>query len=335
MPSFPVAIPAKRNLTMQLLYSLVAVLFILPGVVSAETIVTIPKGAMFPYWQSICLGASDAANAHGVNHIWRGPRIENKSEAQQYIFDLYVDKRVDAIVVAPSHEQKLNASIERAGSKGVYVVVIDSPVTTKAMASYIATENYEAGTLGAKLLLDTMHSDGIVLMMGNVPGNASTDRREQGFMDHFREVAPEVSIETVHFDEGTYTSAIRAAGPALSSGKKIRGIFAVNEVSSIAVLDWLEQNDSEHIPFIAFDYSAKLEEGLASGRIDAIIAQSPYQMGYQGMVTALKASRGETVADRISSPVFVLTKDNIKTAEIMKQVRITHEDAIRHPGCFK
>jgi len=324
-----------QNTSMILFSLLMALCLMLPNAVSAETLVVIPKGVMFPFWQSVCLGATDAARKHGTTLVWRGPRVENKIDAQRYIIDLYTDREVEAIVVAPSHAKRLNQSIERAVSKGIKVVVIDSPVTTSSMDSYIATENYEAGKLGAKLLLKSLRPGGKVLLMGNVPGNASTDRREKGFIDHMRDVASESLVMPVTFNEGTYTSAIRAAESALSANPEISGIFAVNEVSSVAILDWLIQNQSDHIPFIAFDYSANLEKGIISGRIDALIAQSPYQMGYLGVEMALKAVRGEQVVSKVESPVFVLTKDNIKTAEIVKQIRLDSSDVSRCPSCFK
>lgn len=306
-----------------------------PQAAAAQTVLVIPKGVMFSFWQSVCVGASDAAQENGVEMIWRGPRVENKVEAQQYILDMYVDRSVDAVVVAPSHASRLNGAIERAVAKGTEVVVIDSPVTTTAMSSYISTENYEAGRLGAELLLKDVQPKAKVLLMGNVPGNASTDRREQGFVDYMKENAPHVSIITTHFNEGTYTSAMYAAEHILSSTRDLDGVFAVNEVSSVAVLDWFTIHPESRVPFIAFDHSSKLEEGLVAGAIDSIIAQSPYLMGYLGVEAATQAIQGKKLEKRVVSPTFVISRKSLGNDDLMKKVRISPEHEQRYPGCFK
>lgn len=320
---------------MLLLACLWATIILCAQSAAAQTILVVPKGVIFPFWQSVCIGATDAAQDNGVEIIWRGPRIENKIQAQQYILDMYVDRNIDAVVIAPSHATKLNKNIERAVGNGTTVVVIDSPVTTTAMSSYIATENYEAGKLGARLLLASLPPNAKMLLMGNVPGNASTDRREQGFIDYVNDNAPQATIVTAHFKEGTYTSALHAAKEALSTNQDLDGIFAVNEVSSVAVLHWLTGNPKHRIPFIAFDYSAKLEEGLVSGAIDSIIAQSPYLMGYLGIETAARTMAGKSVNKRIVSPTFVIGKENLGDEKLMKKVRLLPADRVFYKMCFK
>lgn len=78
------------------------------------TIAVIPKATLMHYWKIVCVGAHAAIRDSNATIIWRGPRVENKLSAQQYLVKFYADKKVDAIVIAPTHKDKLNESIKNA-----------------------------------------------------------------------------------------------------------------------------------------------------------------------------------------------------------------------------
>ena len=53
---------------------------------------------------------------------------------------------------------------------------------------------------------------------------------------------------------------------------------------------------------------------LADGVIYALIVQDPYRMGYDGVKTALAASKGEKVEAFVDTGVNTITKANMNTA---------------------
>jgi len=280
------------------------------------------------------MGATDAAREEGVELIYRGPRVENRIEAQQHILSLYMEQGIDGVVVAPSHLSRLDADIRRASERGAKVVVIDSPASTTAMDSFIATDNYAAGALGARLLMERLPKGPRILLVGHVQGNASTDMREKGFCDYAKANDPDAEVTVAHLEDGTFTCAISAVNQELHQGRRFDGVFAVSEMSSIGTLHALRFKPKYRIPFIAFDYTEELARGLETGCIDAIIVQSPYSMGYLGVKTAARAIRGEPIDKKIVSPVVVLTRDNVKT-EDPRLFRCTEEDKNGYPACFK
>jgi len=313
---------------------LLAAGILLPRPAPAQSVLLIPKGMMFPFWRTVCMGATDAAREEGLELIYRGPRVENRIEAQLHIFNLYMEQKIDAVVVAPSHLSRLNTAIRRATDRGTKVVVIDSPVSTSAMNSFIATDNYAAGGLGAKLLLAKLPKKPRILLVGQVQGNASTDMREKGFCDYVTAKDPNAEVTVAHLEDGTFTCAMTAVNKELQQGRHFDGIFAVCEMSSIGALHALRYKPNYRIPFIAFDCTDELVNGLETGIIDAIIVQSPYSMGYVGVKTAARAIRGEPVEKHQVSPVVVLTRDNIKT-EDSRLFRCSDADKEEYPMCFK
>jgi hypothetical protein len=53
-------------------------------------------------------------------------------------------------------------------------------------------------------------------------------------------------------------------------------------------------------------------KSIQARRINASVAQNPYDMGYIGVEQALRAINGETVVTRIDSGVDIITTDNAK-----------------------
>lgn len=299
------------------------------------TIAVIPKATLMHYWKIVCVGAHAAIRDSNATIIWRGPRVENKLSAQQYLVKFYADKKVDAIVIAPTHKDKLNESIKNAVSAGIKVVIIDSLVTGGNAHCSIATDNYKAGRLGAELLLDRIKKKGPILLMGNTPDSSSISRREQGFIDTLNELSPGRTVIRVNILEGTRKESELAARDILTTTPSIAGIFAVNEVSSEGVLRILDKKKISGKTFIGFDFSQKLLAGLESGKIDALITQKPFALGYTGVRTALELLKGQKVVRKMESPVKVITKENYHFTKHLRCLRdFTEEEKKECPMCF-
>jgi len=70
---------------------------------------------------------------------------------------------------------------------------------------------------------------------------------------------------------------------------------------------------------VAFDTSDAEIQALKDGTILALIVQDPYQMGYQGVKTAVKAIKGQDIGPKsVDSGLTVVTKDNLNTPEVQK-----------------
>lgn len=327
-----------KYLNIKLMFTILITLFLTCSPAKAEppkTIVVIPKSTLLHFWKIVCTGAAAATNDRDVKLIWRGPRVENKVDAQKHLMNFYIDKKVDAIVIAPTHRSKLNTSIEKAVQAGIKVVVIDSIATTNAKHSFVGTDNYKAGKLGAKILLERTTQKGPLLLMGNVPQSSSISAREQGFIDEVNNIAPGRTIVKINLNEGTRREAQLVAEDILQCSKKLSGIFAVNEVSSEGVLHALRKKTSIDIPFVGIDYSHRLIEGIKDGIVDALITQKPYAIGYFGVRTAIDLLNGIKTPKVMESPVKIITKENIQFAKTLRCLKeFTVEEKKECPMCF-
>jgi ribose transport system substrate-binding protein len=101
--------------------------------------------------------------------------------------------------------------------------------------------------------------------------------------------------------------------------KEADGVFAPNESSTFGMLLALRQSNlAGKIKFVGFDTSPPLIEALEKGEIDALVAQDPTKMGYEGVKTLVAAIRGKQVPKTIDTGVRLITRENLNTPEIKK-----------------
>src|SRR3954453_12646181 len=109
----------KRKFTAVLLVVFVGCLFAASGCNrkgggGKRTIAVIPKGVSHFFWQSVHAGAEAAGKEAGVEIMWKGPAQETDYAGQTNIVEDAINRRVDGIVLAPTHKDALVPVVERA-----------------------------------------------------------------------------------------------------------------------------------------------------------------------------------------------------------------------------
>src|ERR1044072_4671610 len=72
-----------------------------------RTVAVIPKGVAHFFWQSVHAGAEAAGKETGVEIMWKGPAQETDYAGQTNIVEDAINRRVDGIVLAPTHKDAL------------------------------------------------------------------------------------------------------------------------------------------------------------------------------------------------------------------------------------
>jgi hypothetical protein len=79
------------------------------------------------------------------------------------------------------------------------------------------------------------------------------------------------------------------------------------------------------VKLVTFDPSPEVIPLFEDGTIQAIAAQNPYQMGYQGVTmldTIIKGGKIPANQKKIQIPVFIITPDNYKSPDVQKLIQI-------------
>lgn len=209
----------------------------------AWKVFVVPKGTSHEFWKSIHAGARRAADELGtVELIWQGPAKEGDRLQQIQLVQNAIAAKVDGIVLAPVDSKALARPVEEAVAKGIPVVVIDSPLESKAITSLVATDNYQGGVLAARRLSEQLEGKGRIILLRYDIGSSSTEMREKGFTETIAKEFPGI----------TYLSDSEYAGPTAESAQRkaqtlvtrfrgqVDGIFCPNETSTEGMLRALD-----------------------------------------------------------------------------------------------
>ncbi|HZM87200.1 MAG TPA: substrate-binding domain-containing protein [Blastocatellia bacterium] len=287
-----------------------------------RVIAVIPKGVAHFFWQSVHAGADAAGKEFGVEVMWKGPAQETDYSGQINIVEDAINRRVDGIVLAPSHGDALVPIVERAQREGIPVTIFDSGISTETYLSYVATDNRQGGAVAAERLAEKLGGKGNVAILGVKAGSVSTDEREQGFQETIKQKYPGISIVAFQYGDADRAKSLDRATDILTGHADLNGMFASNESSTVGAVQAIKQKGlAGKVILGGFDSSPNLIDDLKSGAIDSLVIQDPYKMGYEGVKAIVDKLNGKTPQRHLDTGVKLLTKDNLDTAEMQKLIK--------------
>jgi ribose transport system substrate-binding protein len=287
------------------------------------TIAVIPKGTSHEFWKSIHAGAEKARQeleekGQKVNLIWKGPLREDDREQQIQVVENFVARRIDGIVLAPLDSKALIAPVSTATRARIPVVVIDSALDSRDQISFVSTDNRKGGELGAAQLAKLLNGRGKVILLRYQVGSASTEQREEGFMEEIKKY-PDISvISSDQYTGATRDSAYQAAQNVLNRhGKDVDGMFAVCEPVTVGITMALKDIGKAGgvVKVVGFDSGTQSVAALKRGDIQGLVVQNPLKMGYLGVMTLVDHIKGKTAPKRIDTGVKVISSENMEETE--------------------
>ena len=315
----------RLKLTMFLLAALVVCL-IAPACNRTNSgkrvIAVIPKGVAHFFWQSVHAGADAAGKEFGVEVMWKGPAQETDYSGQINIIEDAINRRVDGIVLAPSHGDALVPIVERAQKEGIPVAIFDSGISTETYLSYVATDNRQGGVVAAERLAEKLGGKGKVAILGVKAGSVSTDEREQGFQETIKQKYPGISIVAFQYGDADRAKSLDRATDMLTAHADLDGMFASNESSTVGAVQAIKQKGlAGKVVLGGFDSSPNLIDDLKAGAIDSLVLQNPFKMGYEGVKAIVDKLNGQAPQRRMDTGVKLLTKENLDTPEMQQLIK--------------
>ena len=262
------------------------------------------------HWVSVDEGCKDAVaelKEQGIelDYVWNAP-TQGKDDAAQIecINNAFADN-AEVILLASNGPDTQVATLEELHNEGVILIYVDSPANYDGAIQTLATNNKNAGVTAGEQMLSALAAKGITegkIGIVNVnAATASTALREEGFRQAFEGTAYEF-LET-QYSNGDATLSQEIANNFITEG--VVGIFGANEGCTVGTGNAIAANGNE-IVGVGFDKSDAILNLVKDGSLLCTMAQNPYNMGYEGIMTAAKALQGETGFEDVDTGVSVL-----------------------------
>ncbi len=301
-----------------------AVFAIMMPMASFAQDVTIPiivKDTTSFYWQIVLAGARAAGKDLGVNVPELGAQSESDINGQITILENAVAGAPAAVVISPTEFKALGKPIDEA-AKTVPIIGIDSGADSKAFTSFLTTDNTQGGRIAADGLASaikeaTGKEEGEIAIITSLPGVGSLDQRHEGFVEVIAAKYPGLKVVADKYADGQATTGLNMMTDLITANPNLVGVFASNLIMAQGVGQAIAENKlGDKIKVIGFDSDEKTVGFLKEGVLAGLVVQDPYRMGYDGIKTALAASKKEKVEANVDTGANLVTKANMADPKI-------------------
>ena len=284
-----------------------------------KEIAVIVKTANSDFWQNVKKGSTTAASEmKGYTASFQGAASDTDLAGQVALVENAVNRKVAAIVLAPSDPEALIPAMKKAWEAKIPVILIDSAAADSGKAyyqSFLATDNQKAGELCAQALIDKVGTTGKIAIMSYTAGSGSEIGRVGGFKKYI-ESHSKLQIVGPFYSNSQMGTALNQTTDVLAANADLKGIFGANEPTAIGMGRALAQTGKAgKVVAIGFDGNSDLQGFIKDGTLEAIAVQSAYEMGHLGVKTAVELIEGKTVPKFRDTGVLMVTKKNIDTAD--------------------
>nr|KEP24456.1 ribose ABC transporter substrate-binding protein [Georgenia sp. SUBG003] len=266
------------------------------------------------FYISMECGVRAAAEELGVDVSVQGPQKWDPA-LQQPILSSVSANQPDAILIAPNDVSALQRPLEEAAQNSD-IVLVDTTIEDPSIAvSEIASDNEGGGAAAFEAIKELVPDGGQVLVIDNQPGISTSDARVKGFEEAIAE-DPNFEYVGVQYAKNQPAEAANIVTSTLQRYPDLKAIFATNIFSAEGAATGIEQAGATgEVQVVGFDAGPAQVEALQDGTLQAIIAQQPYDIGYQGVQQAVAAANGEPTESKIQTGFSIVTKENLESEE--------------------
>lgn len=316
----------------------------------------IAKGFQHQFWQVVKQGSEAAAKDLNVDIFFTGPEGESAQSAQVDMLNAELAKNPSAIALAALNTEAVLTQLQDAKTKKIPIIGFDSGIPNAPagqIAATASTNNAIAAAIGAehmftaikaKVEAATVAAPVVISVFSQDATSASVTGRTAGFAEKMYDLVKadtafkgEVSITGGYakINKGDATKAsvkievtigatpditdMTNSANGILNVKNLLGIFCSNEGAVNGLLAAL--NSGSKIPtgaqIVGFDAGSGQKAAVKAKTFLGSITQDPYMIGYKAVDLAVKAAKGQAVAD-IDTGAKWYDSTNMDQADIAK-----------------
>lgn len=251
---------------------------------STEKYWLVATNIKIPYWQNVNTGLLHAAQQIGVKAEMVGPdSFDPKAEHDAFQKVLAEKIKPSGIMVSVADPAVMQPDIDAAIGQGIPVITVDSDAPASKRLTFIGTDNYMAGLMGAQLAVKQLQGKGNVVIF-TMPEQANLKDRLHGYHDGFESHFGIKIVETIDI-KGDPRIAFDHTQELVDKKiiDKIDGFICLEAIACPEVADVLDRNKIGSKVIVAMDTDQRTLDWIKKDRIAGTIAQKPFTMGFVGV----------------------------------------------------
>lgn len=283
-----------------------------------KTIAFVPGVVGNAFYISMECGIRAEAEKYGFTVNMQGPQQFDPT-LQTPIVNGVVAANPAGLLIAPTNSKALFGPISAAVDAGTKVALVDTTLDdTSKVLTAIATDNAAGGAAAADALAKLIGEKGEVMVIAFQAGASTSDQRQKGFEEEIKKY-PNITYVGFQISNNDPAKSAAEVTSTLAAHPDLAGIFATNDRSAEGAATGLRNaNKVGVVKMVGFDAGPSQVKQLEDGLVQALIAQSPYQIGVEGIDAIAKALQGQSVDHKVTTGTVTITKGNLHALETKK-----------------
>ena len=158
-----------------------------------------------------------------------------------------------------------------------------------------------------------MNGSGQVAILEGIPGHETADSRQSGFLEALSEF-PGIEVVASQTANWERNMGYNVFENILQTYSDLDAVFAANDLMALGAVEAMAANgfSQDDILVVGFDAHEEAVQAIREGRMDATIAQNPYEIGKAGVEYAYRVINGEDIPDDITIEIELVTSETLE-----------------------
>jgi ribose transport system substrate-binding protein len=271
-----------------------------------------------PFFVEMERGARKAEKELGVELQVKTGSQETAIEQQIQIVEDLIRQKVDGIVIAPGDSMRMVPVLKAAQEAGIKIINIDNRLDQEAMKKqglsgvpFISVDNEKAAYESARYIAQQVKKPAQAAIIEGIRSADNARQRRAGAERAFQE-NPLIKVVARETANWKIDEAHEVARKIFKSHPEVELLFCANDMMALGALKFIQESGRTGVKVAAYDALEEAREAVKAGRLAVTVDQQAAEQGYQGVVLAIRAIRGDAV------PEVTLIDTRLVTAEGLK-----------------
>ena len=288
-----------------------------------------------------------------VKLSFSGPAKTENVDEQVNVLDEELSRYPVAVAISIIDVNACQTQFDIAAESDIPLVAFDSGSDYKGLLAMIATDNQHAGEEVAWHMSEKLEAGNVITIAHDSKSetaNVRADAFNRAIKENYKslnvektyyldliqkEVADEINAGTFSFDEeeaqgvplpeeekisADDISMEEAMEYILKKHPDLNGIYATNVDAVKHVVDALDTAKRQNVTVMGYDEDENTMQALNDGKIEGLIVQNPFGMGYAAVVAAARSALSLGNEAYVDTGYAWVTKENLETETVQKML---------------
>lgn len=248
------------------------------------------------------------------NDVWVTFQSFSLSDINSHLdaFEMAIEANVDGIITNIPSVKEIGLLIDRAAGEKIPVITIVNDINGSQRKAYIGIDYYDCGQRAARILERyTESSARTVTALPPASENDLESRQKMlGYSDYIAHKSG-MLLNKVYMEEPDFTNAYSVFADAFTSQIGYNSVFCMNEASTMAVVQYLKNNEQTDLRVVGIGDSKEIMEALRDGYLDAVLVEDAKYVGSTAVTYLCRYKEGESIPIKINSEIYEVTAENV------------------------